>query len=160
MIELIGKYASHEANNHGADGTVNKIWKSIVGAHKGEFPTIAECEPGTFNVLITNPDNYSPPDEKKYRCLSAIYWGRPHGHHISPVAKVTRINGVETEFWIYRGGHEDKPVLELLSKIRLASTLGIQPGQAITLIMEILPEGSPGMPEVPGASPDRKRIEN
>jgi len=154
MPKLIGKYTSHEANTPDADGTVSRIWATLVDTHKGEFPTISECVPGTFNVLISDPGDYFPPDDKRYRELSTKYWKREEGHHISPVAKITHINDKKVECWIYRGGHADQPILELLSKIPLASTLGIAPNQMVTLLLKTLPEGSPGMPDVPGSPQD------
>lgn len=149
-IQLRGDYVSHRASAAGADGTTNRIWKSMVDAHQVEFPPITECVPGTFNVWITDPRNYVPPNETKYRELSRVHWNRPEGHHISPVAKITRINDVDIECWIYRGGHNDKPIIELLARIPLAANLNIKPNQPITLQLTILPEGSPGMPKVPG----------
>lgn len=150
MHILKGRYVSHNGGSCGADGSVSKNWEGIVAAHKDEFPAIQECIPGTFNVWITKPENYLPPSEQKYRKLSAEHWNREKGHHISPVAKVTMINGIDVECWIYRGGHEGQPVLELLSKEELETKLGVQPGKLLTLELEILPEGALGMPAVPG----------
>lgn len=152
MQVLKGKYVSHIERCCGADGSVAKNWDGIVATHKDEFPSIQQCFPGTFNVWITEPENYLPPDENRYRSLSTKFWGREKGHHISPVTIVSKINTVDVNCWIYRGGHEGQPVLELLSEEPLAAKLGIKPDGFVVLELTIVPEGTLGMPAVPGSA--------
>lgn len=147
---LNGKYVSHIERCRGADGSVAKNWDKIVAGHKDEFPSIERCFPGTFNVWITEPENYMPPYEDRYRSLSAIFWGRPEGHHISPVIKILKINDEDVECWVYRGGHRGQPVLELLSEDNLLEKLRIEPDALVVLELIVVPEGTPGMPALPG----------
>ena len=152
ITKLYGNYLSNGSCISGADGTVSKPekWRSICEAHSIEFPKIACCTPGTFNVLITEPHNYEPPGEEKYRSIARENMGRSGGHHISPVAKIVSINGKSVECWIYRGGHVGEHILELLAVSRLAVVLGINPNDDLILELEEFPECSPEMPILTG----------
>jgi len=136
FMELTGCYIK-------GDGTVNKIWPSLSEGHAKEFPEIRTCCHGTFNVKLNNLPQNMPPDEEKYRSLTQ---GKPY---ISPRIRVVRINGKDVVAWLYRGGHEGKPIWELLAKEKLKEFLGVQYGDHITLTVEVCEEGSEGMPKPP-----------
>jgi hypothetical protein len=121
---------------------------------------MGRCAKGTFNVGLDVP--YNPPGENKYR-LMAVERGKAvgryqDGNHISPCARVVSINGQPVTAWIYRGGHRDHPVLELLSKRELAPFLGVKPGDELRLEIEELDEGSQDMPKAPPATPGKKAL--
>ena len=134
LMELKGKYIP-------GDGTVKKIWESLSEGHSHEFPKIKECCPGTFNVCIENLPNEMPPDDEKYRTLGG-------GTYISSRVRVVKMNGKEVIAWLYRGGHEGKPIWELLSEKNLKELLGVEHGADITLTIEICEEGTEGMPQI------------
>ena len=133
----------------------NRLWKQICADHQQEFPVILECEPGTFNVLLDT--NYNPPADAEYREL-AVTRGRTvgrygDGNHISPRAIVIQINNTPVTAWIYRGGHREKPVLELISKEHLASLLGLSNGDHLELTIGEYDEGEEGLPRRPPPIP-------
>jgi len=143
-----------------ASGHVTKFWEQICADHEEEFPKIHQCEPGTFNVLVSDQPPYLPPDDEKYRAMARERGRRSNwyadGNHISPRAKVVAINNKEVEAWIYRGGHTDKPVLELLSPVKLSEKALLRHGDAVALLIDEPSEGSPGMPCPPPAKPGRR----
>jgi CTP-dependent riboflavin kinase len=77
------------------------------------------------------------------------------GNYVSPCARVIEINGKAVEAWIYRGGHRDRPILELVSRNGLAERLSVRDGDAVTILIREVPEGTPGMPGPPPARPGR-----
>jgi CTP-dependent riboflavin kinase len=139
-------------------GYVSTKWEQICAEHEEEFPKIRECHPGTFNVVMDSP--YTPPGEAEYR-RRARERGQSEGrygdgNHLSPSAKVIEMNGKTVEAWIYRGGHGDRPLLEVVSSCRLVEQFSLGPGDAVTAgIVEFSEEGGPGMPGPPPPSPGK-----
>ena len=153
LISVNGTYierASRHASEH---------WSQLCGDHDQEFPKIHACFPGTFNVLL-NPDSlYDPPCDAAYR-ERAQARGRAvgryeDGNHLSPQAKIVAINGIPVEAWIYRGGHRTIPILELISCIRLANSLGLKDGDPVSLSILEITESTADMPAPPPAEPGR-----
>ena len=139
--------------------SASRNWKTICAEHEDEFPQIHECQPGTVNVILNSP--YIPPEDAKYRQMARVRGqsiGRYRdGNHLSPLAKVIRINGKPVEAWIYRGGHRDGRVLELVSSCRVAEQFSLTASDPVTLeIVEFSEEGSPGMPGPPPSRPGKR----
>jgi hypothetical protein len=152
-VTVNGKY-SHIESRH-----VSTHWDQIKADHEEEFPQIHLCHPGTFNMVMTDGAPYTPPDDSEYR-RRAKARGRPvkryeDGNHLSPRAKVIQMNGKTVEAWIYRGGHRDRPVLELVSRCPLAEHLAVHNGDAVTALIVEVSEGTPGMPGPPPATPGK-----
>ena len=67
------------------------------------------------------------------------------------------INGKPLMAWLYRGGLPDD-VIELLCERKLSAFLALTKGQNVTIVVEEVPEGTPGMPAPPPKRPGRKVI--
>jgi hypothetical protein len=152
-ITVNGKYC-HQESRH-----VSTHWEQVCADHEDEFPEIRQCSPGTFNVLITDTLAYVPPGEAEYRSR-ATERGRSvkryeDGNHLSPRAKMIEINKKPVEAWLYRGGHRSRPVLELVSRCRLVEHFSVRDGDALTLRLIEVPEGTAGMPSRPPSSPGK-----
>jgi hypothetical protein len=151
-VERVGSYKSNTSAtpSNSAHGTVANEWERICKQHQAEFPCIRTLHPGTFNLLLT--ERYDPPDDNRYREM-AKKRGLQYlidGNHIAPCARVIEIDGHRVQCWIYRGGHGNEPVLELLSHYPLGRALEISENQNVKIIIEEVCEGSFGMPGLPG----------
>lgn len=151
---ILGIYKSHTNGGQCEDahGTVGKQWDRICTQHKDEFPYIRSLKSGTFNVVINENTPYAPPNDARYREMAkdrGLDYG--DGNHISPEARVIRVNGTRVQSWIYRGGH-GSTALELLSAYPLAEHLRIIPDSHVTIEIEEVPIHSFGMPSLPGQS--------
>lgn len=132
------------------DGYVGRPdnWARICKEHQEEFPHIQNCIPGSFNIRIIDPcSGYIPPDEQIYLDLKQDNEGKPHPY-ISPRTRVVSINDRCVLCWIYRGGH-GKSILELLSCLELKALLKLSPGASVSVKIEVVDEGTPGMPRRP-----------
>jgi hypothetical protein len=78
------------------------------------------------------------------------------GNHLSPRAKIVAINGKAVDAWFYRGGHQNLPVLELISEHKLATLLDVGDGGAITATVIEVEEGEVGMPGPPPPTPGKR----
>lgn len=150
-IRVHGVYIGH------ASGYSSSHWNQICADHELEFPRIHQCHSGTLNVELA--ERYEPPDQERYKGMArargaALGWYED-GNHISPSAKVIEINGKAIEAWIYCGGHNEKPVLELVSEIRIAHRLSLNDRGEVTLLIREVPEGSEGMPSPPPRVPGK-----
>lgn len=148
----VGGTYSRNATRH-----VSSHWDQVCADHEEEFPAIRECYPGTFNVVLHAGERYTPPGESAYRDRAKAR-GRPvgryeHGNHMSPRARVVEMNGKPVEAWIYRGGHPAGAVIELISFVPLASTVGLQDQDIVTLLIDEVAEGTSGMPACPPQTP-------
>ena len=134
-------------------------WEQVCADHELEFPMINECHPGTFNVTLSQNSLYTPPNESMYRALArarGLTVGRyEDGNHVAPCSRVIQINSIPLVAWIYRGGHRDHPILELLAHQQLALMLGVSNGDKVELIIEEVPEGTEEMPGIPPKIPGR-----
>jgi hypothetical protein len=132
---------------------------AAAAAHEEEFPTIHECHPGTFNIILRAGERYTPPGESAYidraKARGRTVGRYEDGNHLSPLARVVEINGKPVEAWIYHGGHNAGAVIELISRVPLAATIGLQDQDIVTLLIDEVVEGSPGMPAPPPQSPGR-----
>lgn len=126
------------------DRTVSTCWDSLSGGHAHEFPQIKLCVKGTFNVKVS----YTPPNDEKYRKM-AKQLNREDGNHISPCAKITQINNQPINCWIYRGGHVNEDILELLSEKKLSEYLNLKLGDDVAITIEEVEEGTVNMPSAP-----------
>lgn len=150
-VTVSGKY-SHKESRH-----VSTNWRHICADHEEEFPEIHQCHPGTFNVVLSEP--YLPPDEtrlrQKSRARGLSVCRYEDGNHVSPYAKVVAINESQVEAWIYRGGHGNRPVLELLSRLKLSEHLHLSNGAPVSLTIEEGRLGRTRMPAFPGDTPGK-----
>jgi hypothetical protein len=140
---------------------VSAHWNQVCLDHRDEFSSIGRCAKGTFNVLLDAP--YVPPGEEQYR-QKARERGKTtegryrDGNHISPRVRVVEVNGHRVQAWIYRGGHGDQPVIELISEKELAPFLQVKKGDRLIVVLEEVPEGTPGMPKAPPLTPGKKAL--
>ncbi len=153
QVIVNGTYCQHGSRH------ASTHWEQVCADHEEEFPQIRECIPGTFNMVLADDSLYSPPNESKYRCM-AQERGRAvnryeDGNHLSPCSKVIEINNKSVLAWIYRGGHRNARILELVSRDPLAEYLNIKDGAEITAVIAEVPEGSPDMPAPPPPRPGK-----
>lgn len=144
-----------------ADNTkkVSTDWEQICADHEEEFPMIYKCTEGTFNIITDTDENYEPPDDAQYR-VQAKKRGSSvkryeHGNHISPRAKVTAINGIPVEAWIYRGGNPEPHTLELLSCEKLADVLNVKNEDKLKIVIMEVDDGACWLPKSPSSTPGR-----
>ena len=145
-VLLEGTYKAHHS------GHASTTWPVICSEHTQEFPRIERCVPGTFNVELDG--EYRPPEDQRWR-KSEKKRGAPigryiDGNHLSPTARIIKMNGRTCEAWIYRGGHPNT-FLELISEANLSELLKLKHGDRVILTVEEMSEGTCGMPLPPPA---------
>lgn len=140
-IILDGTYAE-------GHGTVSNDWKRVINDHVHEFRRLLNCHPGSFNVQTDR--EYVPPNDYEFReKAKALSNSRGDGNHVSPCARVIKINEMDVACWIYRGGHQGENILELLCEVKLADRLKVNYGDRIKLVVEEVVIGTAGMPSPP-----------
>ena len=132
-------------------GMVGNPVLAIFAEHAEEFPAIWQCVPGTFNVTLRNPPHYKPPRDDEWKARARRRGDGTgkyrDGNHVSPLAKVVKINGESLTAWIYRGGHQD--CLELLACERISDRLSLRYGMTVTLLIQEFADLQPDMPQPP-----------
>ena len=160
-VRINGSYiglSGRQTTGHGS-GYSSSNWEQICADHEMEFPCIRQCFPGTLNVEL--PEIYEPPEQERYKRMAKERGANQqppwyiNGNHVSPRAKVIEINGKAFEAWIYCGGHHRKPVLELISKSKIAQELSLKDHDQVMLLVAEVAEGSCGMPAPPLCFPGK-----
>lgn len=123
IARIIGPYVSGWGS---ASGNWNE---DIVKRQIEALPSIGDMCTGTFNLKLICPNEFVPND------IEAIRKVNP-GSCISRTTKVTRINDVTTEAYIYNGGWPSD-TLELISKVHIAKEFELNLNDVVTVELEI-----------------------
>lgn len=133
-------------------GWATSNWGDVVIAHANEVPDLASYVPGTLNLNLVNPTNWTPPHDDEHR-MKSILQGRSakvrdtpsrllsNGNYFHPTLKVVQIAGIAVEGIVYYPGCANptladgtlRPVercrIEVCSRVRLRELLGLPAGQ-------------------------------
>ena len=129
-------------------------WQRMLVAHKDELPDIEDYVEGTFNIHLTDPPEWRPPDDEQLRLAARKRGHRVGGdknipaggdfllcgNYVHPRLKVIALNGRAVEGRIYYAGIKPaewpwgdfrlpQPTprrrVEVLSKVNLRRLLGL-----------------------------------